>query len=160
VADTARGALWRVDLSKRGDVRTPTGCDATFTADTLCLDALFVQHPALDGADGIAFDRAGNVWVDANERNAIVVVDDRGGVSDFFRNPVDAGNLRNGGPLEFPASPVLTRQTLCATSSDGSRPAKESKGRAAVVARPSGRFGRANQIAGLPRRAEGCGRQA
>ena len=121
VADTARGALWRVDLGERGDVRTPTGCDSTFTADTLCLDALFVQHPALDGADGIALDRAGNVWVDANERNAIVVVDRRGGVSEFFRNPVDASNLRNAGPLEFPTSPVITGRRLCTTNSDGNR---------------------------------------
>jgi sugar lactone lactonase YvrE len=121
VADTARGALWRVELSKRGSLRTPTGCDTTYTADTLCLDALFVQHPALDGADGIALDRAGNIWVDPNERNAIVVVDRRGDVSEFFRNPVGAGNLRNAGPLEFPTSPVLAGRTLCTTSSDGNR---------------------------------------
>jgi sugar lactone lactonase YvrE len=121
VADTARGALWRVELSKRGSLRTQTGCDTTYTADTLCLDALFVQHPALDGADGIALDRAGNIWVDPNERNAIVVVDRRGDVSEFFRNPVGAGNLRNAGPLEFPTSPVLAGRTLCTTSSDGNR---------------------------------------
>ena len=121
VADTARGALWRVELGRRGKVLAPTGCDTTFTADTLCLDALFVQHPALDGADGLAFDRAGNAWVDANERNAIVVVDRRGGVSEFFRNPVGAGGLRNAGPLEFPTSPVLAGRRLCTTSSDGNR---------------------------------------
>jgi len=121
VADTARGALWRVDLSKDGDVLTPTGCDTTFAAGTLCLDALFVQHPALDGADGIALDRAGNVWVDPNERNAIVVVDRRGGVTEFFRNPVGVGSLRNAGPLEFPTSPVLAGRTFCTTSSDGNR---------------------------------------
>ena len=121
VADTARGALWRVELSKHGTVRTQTGCDTTFTADTLCLDALFVQHPALDGADGIALDRAANIWVDPNERNAIVVVDQRGGVSEFFRNPVGAGNLRNEGPLEFPTSPVLAGRRFCTTSSDGNR---------------------------------------
>ena len=121
IADTARGALWRVDLGRRGNKPLPTGCDTTFTADTLCLDAVFVQHPALDGADGIALDRAGNIWVDANERNAIVVVDRRGGVSEFFRNPVGAGSLRNAGPLEFPTSPVLADRTLCTTSSDGNR---------------------------------------
>ncbi|HWM19504.1 MAG TPA: SMP-30/gluconolactonase/LRE family protein [Ilumatobacteraceae bacterium] len=121
IADTARGALWRVELNRRGNVETPTGCDTTFTADTLCLDALFVQHPALDGADGIALDRAGNVWVDANERNAVVLVDRRGDVSEFFRNPVDAGNLRNVGPLEFPTSPVLAGRRFCTTSSDGNR---------------------------------------
>ena len=121
IADTARGALWRVDLSKDGDVLTPTGCDTTFAAGTLCLDALFVQHPALDGADGIALDRAGNVWVVPNERNVVVVVDRRGGVTEYFRNPVGAGNLRNGGPLEFPTSPVLSGRTFCTTSSDGNR---------------------------------------
>ena len=80
-----------------------------------------MQHPVLDGADGIALDRAGNVWVDANERNAIGVVDSRGGVSEFFRNPVGAASLRNEGPLEFPTSPVIAGRTLCTTSSDGSR---------------------------------------
>jgi sugar lactone lactonase YvrE len=121
IADTARGALWRVELSRRGNVETPTGCDTTFAADTLCLDALVVQHPALDGADGIALDRAGNVWVAANERNAVLLVDRRGDVSEFFRNPVDVGNLRNVGPLEFPTSPVLAGRRFCTTSSDGNR---------------------------------------
>ncbi len=121
IADTARGALWRVQLSGRGNLKTKTGCDSTFTADTLCLDALFVQHPALDGADGIALDRPGGVWVAANERNAIVHVDRRGDVTEFFRNPVAAGNLRNAGPLEFPTSPVLAGRRFCTTSSDGNR---------------------------------------
>ena len=93
-----------------------------FTPDTLCLDALFVQHPALDGADGIALDRDGNVYVDPNERNAIVVVDRRGDVKELFRNPVvGVPGLRNAGPLEFPTSPVLAKRTLCTTSSDLNR---------------------------------------
>ena len=121
IADTARGALWRVELDRRGNLDTPLGCDPTYPADTLCLDALFVQHPALDGADGIALDRKGNVYVDANERNAIAVVDTDGRVTEFSRNPVGAGSLRNAGPLEFPTSPVLSGRTLCTTSSDGNR---------------------------------------
>jgi sugar lactone lactonase YvrE len=121
VADTARGALWRVDLDRAGNVVSPVGCDTTFTADTLCFDDVFVQHPFLDGADGIALDRAGNVWVDANERNAIAVVDRQGRVSEVFRNPVGAGSLRNQGPLEFATSPFLSDRTLCTTSSDGNR---------------------------------------
>src|SRR5438045_1909095 len=32
IADTARGALWQVDLAKDGSVETPTGCDPTYTA--------------------------------------------------------------------------------------------------------------------------------
>ena len=121
VADTARGALWRVDLDSGGNVLSPTGCDSTFAADTLCLDNVWVQHPYLEGADGIALDRAGNVWAAANERNALVLVSSNGSVAEFFRNPPDAAKLRNGGPLEFPTSPFLTGHTLCVTSSDGNR---------------------------------------
>jgi sugar lactone lactonase YvrE len=122
VADTARGALWDVRLDGKGRITSPVGCDETFTADTLCLDAVRVEHPALEGADGIALDAAGRIWVDANERNAIAVVDQRGGVTGFFRNPVDpATSRRNAGPLEFPTSPVFLDRQLCTTSSDGAR---------------------------------------
>jgi sugar lactone lactonase YvrE len=121
IADTARGAIWRVEIDRDGNLIAPLGCDTTFLPDTLCLDALHAQHPALDGADGIALDRDGNIWVSANERNAIVVVDKRGRVEEFFRNPVAATGLRNEGPLEFPTSPVLAGRTFCTTSSDGNR---------------------------------------
>jgi sugar lactone lactonase YvrE len=116
VADTARGALWRVDPDNAA-----TGCDTTFTANTLCLDNIWVQHSYLEGVDGIALDTAGNVWAAANERNALVVVSKNGRVSEFFRNEPDAAKLRNGGPLEFPTSPFLLDHTLCVTSSDGNR---------------------------------------
>jgi sugar lactone lactonase YvrE len=122
VADTARGAIWKVELGRGGALRSPVGCDTTFTANTLCLDNVFVAHPLLEGADGIALDRAGNIWVAANERNAIVVVTRGGRVLEFFRNAPDAGTqLRNNGPLEFPTSPFLSGRTLCLTHSDGSR---------------------------------------
>ena len=78
VADTARGAIWRVFLDHRGGVRSPTGCDTTFTANTLCLDDILVQHPYLDGADGIVLDNDGNIFVAANERNAVTVVTEKG----------------------------------------------------------------------------------
>jgi sugar lactone lactonase YvrE len=122
VADTARGALWNVRLDRKGRVTSPVGCDETYTADTLCLDNVRVEHPALEGADGIALDVAGRIWVDANERNAVAVVDERGKVSEFFRNPVDpATSRRNAGPLEFPTSPVFLGRQFCTTSSDGAR---------------------------------------
>jgi sugar lactone lactonase YvrE len=81
------------------------------------------QHPYLDGADGIVLDRAGNVWTAANERNAIVLARRDGRVVEYFRNPADTtSKLRNGGPLEFPTSPVLLPDgRLCVTQSDGSR---------------------------------------
>jgi sugar lactone lactonase YvrE len=121
VGDTARGAIWRVDLDRRGNVRSPTGCDTTFTPNTLCLEGVFVQHPALEGADGIALDRAGNVLAAVNERNAVVVATARSGVVELFRNPVTGARLRNEGPLEFPTSPVIVGRRLCLAHSDGSR---------------------------------------
>jgi sugar lactone lactonase YvrE len=86
------------------------------------MDSLFVQHSLLDGADGIALDRAGNIWVAANERNAIAVVSRHGSVKEVFQSPADPATLRrNGGPLEFPTSPFLLGHTFCATNSDGDR---------------------------------------
>jgi sugar lactone lactonase YvrE len=122
VADTARGAIWRVAIDHRGRVRSPVGCDTTFTPNTLCLDNVFVAHPFLEGADGIVLDRDGNVIAAVNERNAIVVVTEEGRTVELFRNGVEqTTRLRNGGPLEFPTSPVIVGRTLCVTSSDGAR---------------------------------------
>jgi sugar lactone lactonase YvrE len=129
VADTARGALWRIEFDEDGRVTTPTGCDAAFTPNTLCLDSVFVAHPRLEGTDGIAIDRAGNIWNAANERNAVVVVTRQGRVEEIFRNPLNAANLRNaadpavgnGRILEFPTSPFLSGDRLCVANSDGNR---------------------------------------
>jgi sugar lactone lactonase YvrE len=127
VADTARGALWKVNLDHHGNVRSRMGCDTTFTvttpSNTLCLENILVAHPLLEGADGIALDRAGNIWVDANERNAVVVVTKNGGnVHEVFRNAPDAvTKLRNGGPMEFNTSPVLSDRKFCTANSDGNR---------------------------------------
>ena len=123
VADTARGAIWRVPMDRSGSPRAAVGCDTTFAANTLCLDDLDVQHPYLEGVDGIVLDRAGNVWSAVNERNAIVVARRDGRVVEYFRNVPDATTkLRNTGPLEFPTSPVvLADGRVCVTQSDGSR---------------------------------------
>lgn len=122
IADTARGAIWKVEFEHNGSVRSRTGCDTTFTANTLCLENVLVAHPLLEGADGIVLDHDDNIWVDANERNAVVFVSDKGEVTEVFRNPPDATTqLRNGGPLEFPTSPALSNLTLCTANSDGGR---------------------------------------
>lgn len=119
VADTARGAIWKVELDEQGKVKSPVGCDTTFSPNTLCLTNVFAAHPLLEGADGIALDTAGNIWVAANERNAVVVVTPHGHVREIFRNPPDGTTrLRNGGPLEFPTSPFLVDRKFCTTQSD------------------------------------------
>jgi sugar lactone lactonase YvrE len=123
IADTARGAIWKVEFDPRtGSLRSPIGCDTTFTPDTLCLKNIFVQHSLLEGLDGIVLDVAGNIWGAANERNAIVLVTCDGRVEEVIRNPPDpTTQLRNGGPLEFPTSPFLLGKKLCITQSDTTR---------------------------------------
>ena len=123
VADTARGALWAVFLDGNGNVQSPMGCDTTYSANTLCMDNVLVQHPFMEGADGITLDAAGGVWVDANERNAVIYVTPYFYEPlEIFRNPPDATTkLRNKGPLETPTSPVLVGHTFCTANSDGNR---------------------------------------
>lgn len=136
VADTARGAIWKVQFDRQGNLKSPTNCDNTFTANTLCLSNIFIAHPLLEGTDGIALDRAGNIWNSVNERNAMVVVtnsksDPR--VKEIFRNPANLAGFRNSADpttapvagdadiLEFPNSPYLTGKILCTSNSDGDR---------------------------------------
>jgi len=127
--DTARGALWKIEFDEYGNLKSPTGCDTTFTENTLCLSNIFVAHPILEGGDGIALDVFGNIWVDANERNAVAFVTRHGKVFEVFRNPVNSNGLRNSADtaagntriLEFPTSPFLTGKLFCTSQSDGNR---------------------------------------
>jgi sugar lactone lactonase YvrE len=122
VADTARGALWKVKLDGRGNVKSELGCDTTFEPNTLCLESLLVQHPALEGLDGIAIDEQDTIWGTANERNALVAVSDEGKVTQVFRNvPAADTRLRNTGPLEFPTSLAFVGRKLCLAETDVSR---------------------------------------
>lgn len=122
VTDTARGAIWRVDVSRTGEVQSSLGCDSAFTPNTLCLENLFVQHPALEGIDGIVLDEAETIWATANERNALVSVSSERRVRELFRNGLDTSTrLRNTGPLEFPTSPVLVGRKLCVAQTDVAR---------------------------------------
>jgi sugar lactone lactonase YvrE len=126
IADSARGAIWQATFNRDGHLKSKTSCDTTFTPNTLCLDNVFVAHPYLEGATGIALDRDGNIWVPANERQAIVVVTKHRKVIEVFRNPVNSVGLRNSADpavgnnhiLEFPTGLFLTGKVLCAAQGD------------------------------------------
>jgi sugar lactone lactonase YvrE len=120
IGDTARGAIWRVEF-RDGQVVSARGCDITFTADTLCLSNIFVQHPYLEGVNGFVLDENDNIWADANERQAVIFVGNSE-VTEVFRNAPDPMTLlRNLGPLEYPTRPVLAGHILCTSNSDGDR---------------------------------------
>ncbi len=85
VADTSRGAVWKVGLGQDGSAIKPV---------------LWAQSPLLEGADGLAFDRRGNAWVAVNELNAVVMISPDGKVQTVASNG-------SQGPLEFPASIIF-----------------------------------------------------
>lgn len=130
VADTDRGALWKVKVAADGTVLSPTGGDTTYPPSTLDMSNVWVQHPQLAGMDGIALDRAGNVWAPVNFRNALVVVtSSQREVIEIFRNPVQSNNRRSGGVtaaeqamdnriLEGPSSIHISGKRLCVTNID------------------------------------------
>ena len=99
VTDTARGAIWQVVIGADGKGRKPT---------------LLAQSPALEGADGLAFDRSGKLWVVANERNAVVTVTPEGQVQEVAKNG-------SRGPLEFPSAIVFVGNTAYINNFDNPR---------------------------------------
>lgn len=99
IADTARGAIWKVAVGADGKAGKP---------------ALVAQSPLLEGADGPAFDPKGNLWVAANERNAVVMVTLDGKVEDIAKND-------SKGPLEFPTSVVFIGNTAYVNNFDTPR---------------------------------------
>jgi sugar lactone lactonase YvrE len=99
IADTARGAIWKLAIGSEGKADSP---------------ALLTQSGLLEGADGPAFDPRGNLWVAANERNAVVAVTPDGRVSDIAKND-------SHGPLEFPTAVVFVGNTAYVSNFDTPR---------------------------------------
>jgi len=99
VADTARGAIWKIAIGSNGRPEQPT---------------LLVQSPLLEGADGPAFDPNGGLWVAANERNAVVMVTPDGKVFDVTKNG-------SKGPLEFPTQVIFVDNTAYVSNFDTPR---------------------------------------
>jgi sugar lactone lactonase YvrE len=75
---------------------------------------LLAQSPLLEGADGLALDRAGTLWVTANERNAILTVTSAGQVREVAKNG-------SQGPLEFPSAIVFVGERAYVSNYDQPR---------------------------------------
>jgi len=99
IADTARGVIWKLAIGADGRAAQP---------------ALMTQSALLEGADGPAFDPQGNLWVAANERNAVVLVQPDGRAFDVHKND-------SKGPLEFPTSVVFVGATAYVSNFDTPR---------------------------------------
>lgn len=99
VADTSRGAVWKVTIVPAGKGGKPT---------------VLAQSPLLEGADGLAFDRNGVLWVTANERNALITVTPDGRVREAAKNG-------SHGPLEFPGAIVFVGDTAYIANFDTPR---------------------------------------
>jgi sugar lactone lactonase YvrE len=99
IADTARGAIWKLAIGNDGKAGQPT---------------LMTQTVLLEGADGPSFDPQGNLWVAANERNAVVLVQPDGRAFDVQKN-------NSKGPLEFPTSVVFVEATAYVSNFDTPR---------------------------------------
>lgn len=96
IADTSRGAVWKVVIGADGKGGKPT---------------LLAQSPLLEGADDMAFASNGDVWVAANELNAIVAISPAGVVKTIAQNG-------SQGPLEFPAALVFVKNTAYVVNFD------------------------------------------
>ena len=96
VADTSRGAVWKVVIGADGKGGKPV---------------LLAQSPLLEGADDMAFSSNGDLWVAANELNAIVAVSPAGVVKNIAKNG-------SQGPLEFPAALVFVGNTAYVVNFD------------------------------------------
>ena len=99
VADTARGAIWKIEMQADGKGGKP---------------ALFTQSPLLEGVDGTTFDANGKLWAAVNERNAIVIVTPDGNVQQVAKNG-------SAGPLEFPSAIVFVGNTAYISNYDTPR---------------------------------------
>jgi sugar lactone lactonase YvrE len=120
ISDAVRGAIWKIEFDKHGEVESPLTSDTTYPQDTLDFSNIFFQHAMLEGCSGIALDVAGNFWCAANERQAIVVVTHNGRIEEIFRNPVNSAGFRssadpivqNNHILEFPLDVFILGKTL------------------------------------------------
>ncbi len=100
VANTGDDRIFRISVNSNG-----TAGAMTVFADGAAINAAMGTTHALDGADGIVFDRKGNLWVCANQTNEIQVLSPSGRLIARYR-----GTGSNA--MDFPASPVFFKHAL------------------------------------------------
>lgn len=85
VADTARGAVWKIVIGSDGAAAAPTE---------------WAKSPLLEGIDGLGFDAVGLLWGAVNEQNQLVTISTAGNAQRMFKNDSD-------GPFEYPTAIVF-----------------------------------------------------
>ncbi|HXM77102.1 MAG TPA: SMP-30/gluconolactonase/LRE family protein, partial [Thermoanaerobaculia bacterium] len=95
VANTGDSRVLRIAVNRDGSA----GAISVF-ADGVAINHAMGTTEALHGADGIAFDTRGNLWVCANQANEIQVLSRKGALIARF-----AGSTAD--PMDFPASPIF-----------------------------------------------------
>jgi hypothetical protein len=117
IADTARGALWRVKVSSNSTPSISTGCDTTYTANTL--HGSCPRRASVPRRRGWNRDRQGGQHLGRRERapGGDLRLREHRKVVEVYRNPTNAAKVRNEGPLETPTSPVLVNSKFCTANS-------------------------------------------
>jgi len=85
VADTARGAIWKIAIGSDGAAAAPVQ---------------WVTSPILEGIDGLGFDAVGMLWGAVNEQNELVTISASGNAQRMFKND-------SNGPFEYPTAIVF-----------------------------------------------------
>lgn len=105
VANTSTDRILRIPVNRDGTA----GQTVQIFADGAVINARKGTTGALDGADGIVFDRSGRLWVAANQANEIQVLSRGGSLTKRFSGTGDNA-------MVFPASPVFVGRTLYVTN--------------------------------------------
>jgi sugar lactone lactonase YvrE len=101
VANTGDDRIFRIAVNSNGSA----GALSIF-ADGARINAAHHTTGALDGADGIAFDASGRLWVCANQANEIQIVSPSG------KNLVKRFSGTGDNAMNFPASPVFVGHAM------------------------------------------------
>jgi sugar lactone lactonase YvrE len=104
VANTSTDRILRIAVNPNGSAG-----DISIFADGAAINARRGTTGALDGADGITFDKSGMLWVSANQANEVQVLSKTGSLIKRFAGSGDDA-------LVFPASPIFVGKTLYVTN--------------------------------------------